>query len=144
MACWGVPPQIPSPLIFRFSDHKLPLNASKRSVVTSFETNLLSINALNTPLVLLNFYTFGVPPLRYSGLVITCYTPNASKHSVVTSLKKNLLSIHTLNTPIVLLTFYIFGVSQRSVVTSIETNLLRITALKSYYLTSLPSTATML
>ena len=128
-------------MIFRFGDHKLPRNASKRSVVTSFETNLFSINALNTPLLLLNFYTFGVPPpLRYSGLVITCYTPNASKHSVVTSFKTNLLSIHTLNTPLVLLTFYIFGVSQRSVVTSIETNLLRITALKPYYLTSLPST----
>ena len=89
--------------------------------------------------MLLNFYTFGVPP-RYSGLVITCYTPNASKHSVVTSFKTNLLSIHALNTPLVLLTFYIFGVSQHSVVTSIETNLLRITVLKPYYLTSLPST----
>ena len=72
-------PPRPPPLIIRFSDHKLSRNASKRSVVTSFETNLLSIHTLNTPLMLLTFYIFGV-----------------SQRSVVTSLETNLLHITAL------------------------------------------------
>ena len=54
-------------------------NAFKNSVVTSFETNLLSTYAFYTPLVLLTFYIFGV-----------------SQRSVVTSIETNLLRITAL------------------------------------------------